>query len=170
MNHFIAPEPMFRAAAVAAVLLAAGGTSALAQSAGTYTGTNSQGKTVEVTLADEGAGLRITSLLMFWSADCTRSGPGRDVAWGVGAQEPVTGGSQTYEFRGNGLYERWTLNFDGSAVTGTFTARTPEFTDVATSTRSVQLCNSGSLTFSANLQPVPSLQPTLKAGEAVQLR
>ena len=162
-------QHLLSCACVAALLGAAN--PAAAQTAGTYTGVNSQGKPVEVKLVDDGVGgLILESLVMFWTADCTRSGPGREVAWGVGSNTAVTSSTVDVEFRGNGLYEKWRLVFDGGSVSGTFTGRTPEFTDIETSTRSVQRCDSGNLTFSAS-QSTPAILPLrLPAGAAVQLR
>ena len=153
-----------------AALLMAAPWSIQAQSAGTYAGLNSQGNTVEIALVDDGAGgLLVESLTMFWTADCTRSGPGRSVAWGVGSQAPVVTGPIDLEFSGNALYEKWSLVFSGNTVTGTFTGRTPEFTDIATSSRKVQRCDSGPLSFSANLTPGAAAR-RLAPGQWLQLR
>jgi hypothetical protein len=143
---------------------------ASAQSAGVYAGLNSQGKPVEITVADDGlGGLQLTSALMFWTADCTRSGPGREVAWGVGANTPIVGNQLNTEFRSNGLYEKWSYVFSGNTVTGTFMGRTPEFTDVSSSTRKVQLCDSGNLSFSADLAVPTANRQGLKPGETMRL-
>ncbi len=144
---------------------------ASAQTAGVYVGLNSQGKPVEITLADDGlGGLQLTSALMFWTADCTRSGPGREVAWGVGANTPIVGNQLNTEFRSNGLYEKWTFVFSGNTVTGTFMGRTPEFTDIASSTRKVQLCDSGNLSFSADQAVPTTTRQGLKPGETMRLQ
>ena len=143
-----------------------------AQQIGLYTGTTSQGNNFEVRVVDDGFGNPLLeSLTVFWTATCTKSGPGRGVAWGVGSGAPIVDRKIAAEYRFNMLYEKFDLKFNasGSSVTGKFQARTPEFEDATNSVSSVERCDSGALTLSGDYQ-VPSgaeaKRAKLAAGEA----
>jgi hypothetical protein len=150
----------------AALVLALAAPLAQAQQAGTYEGLTDAGDalTIKVEL-DEFSQPRVHEVGMSWTATCTKSGPGRGVGWGAGASEPVVDRKAAFEVIGNALYQAWTMKFNasGTQVSGTFLGRTPEFTDVHTSTKSVQLCDSGKRSFTADLvtptrvgQPAPA--------------
>lgn len=154
-----------------AVAGATAASSASAQVVGTYQGVTSQGQFVEVQLIQDANGaLAFGGGTVFWQASCTRSGPGRTVAWGIGASTPLDGQSVTHEFRGNSLYERWRMLFAGNTVSGNFIGRTPEYVDPFSSTRQVQLCDSGNISFTATL--VPGARPTAPVadGQAVVIQ
>lgn len=159
-----------RIAAVGALWLLCA--AAPAQTIGHYEGTTSQGQFISIDVVDDGAGGNaFGGGLVFWEADCTRSGPGRGVGWGVGTTIPFSGNKLSTEFRFNTLYEKWKMTFSGSSVSGTFLGRTPEFTDPNTSTKSVQLCDSGMLSFSADLMPPALVGHALPApGQALKLK
>ena len=163
------------ALAAAQVALALAGTMAAgttsAQVAGLYQGVTSQGQLIEIQLIENRIGTLVFSGgTVFWQATCTRSGPGRTVAWGIGASTPLDGQQVTHEFRGNSLYERWRMFFAGNNVSGTFVGRTPEYVDPFASSRQVQLCDSGTLNFTATL--VPSAKPSAPVanGQALQIQ
>lgn len=144
---------------------------ASAQTLGTYEGLTSQGKSITLDVVDDGAGGNaFGGGLVFWDADCSKSGPGRGVAWGVGTNIPFGGTKVSAEFKFNMLYEKWKLTFAGTTVTGTFVGRTPEFMDVNTSTKSVELCDSGTLSFSATLVPPLAPRQKLAPGQAIRLQ
>ena len=146
-------------------------TASTAQVAGLYQGVTSQGQTIEVSLIDDGnGGLAFGGGTVFWQASCTRTGFGRNVAWGIGASVPLDGQSVTTEFIGNSLYERWRLFFAGNTVSGNFVGRTPEFVDPFASSRQVQLCDSGNLSFNGTLVPGAKAIAPLSAGQALQLK
>ena len=137
---------------------------ASAQTLGTYEGLTSQGKSITLDVVDDGAGGNaFGGGLVFWDAECSKSGPGRGVAWGVGTNISA-------EFKFNMLYEKWKLTFAGTTVTGTFVGRTPEFMDVNPSTKSVELCDSGTLSFSATLVPPLAPRQKLAPGQAIRLQ
>lgn len=162
----------------AVVALAALGTAApaSAQVAGLYRGQTDQGQTIEITITqDSSTGLfYFGGALVFWTATCKVSGPGRGVAWGIGGNEPLTFPTTAYTFRGNGLYEEYKFKFiGGTRIRGNFLGRTPEFVDVNTSSKQVQLCDSGNLGFTADWVPPSEAarSPALPAaGQAVQIR
>lgn len=146
-------------------------TPASAQTIGHYEGTTSQGHGMSIDVVDDGAGGNaFGGGLMFWEADCSKSGPGRFVGWGVGTSIPFSGNKFSTEFRFNTLYEKWKLTFSGDTVTGTFLGRTPEFTDPETSTKSVQLCDSGNLSFSATLVPPAEARTRVAPGQVLKLK
>lgn len=127
-----------------------------AQQLGRFEGVTDNGDPMSLVVAlDEFSQLVVKDVGMFWMATCTKSGPGRGVGWGVGLTEPIVDRKAAFEFRGNSLYMAWTMKFNaaGDTVTGTVTGRTPEFTDVSSSTKSVQLCDSGKRSFTATLVP-----------------
>ncbi len=158
-----------RAALALAATMAAG--TASAQVVGLYQGVTSQGQLIEIQLIEDANGtLAFGGGTVFWQATCTRSGPGRTVAWGIGASTPLDGQQVTHEFRGNSLYERWRMLFAGNTVSGNFTGRTPEFVDPFSSSRQVQLCDSGNLSFTATL--VPGAKPSVPVanGQAVLIQ
>lgn len=161
------------AAAQAALALAgtmAAGT-ASAQVVGLYQGVTSQGQLIEIQLTEDGIGtLVFGGGTVFWQATCSRSGPGRSVAWGIGANTPLDGQQVTHEFRGNSLYERWRMFFAGNNVSGTFIGRTPEYVDPFASSRQVQLCDSGTLNFTATLVPGAKPSAPVANGQAVQIK
>lgn len=161
-------------AAAGACLLAIAALPAAAQQLGTYSGTTSQGDSMSLTVAIDGNGqTAITGALFFWSATCKRSGEGRGVGWGTGADAVITNKKASYEFRSTSLYESVTATFNpaSNTVTGTFLGHTPEFVDVANNVKKVELCDSGSLTFSASLQANGiNAAPSLKAGQALQVQ
>ena len=149
---------MTRIARFALAALALSASAAQAQQFGLYVGTTSQGETFELRVDDDGFGNPLlASATVFWSATCTKSGPGRFTAWGIGASEPIIARKVALEARFNQLYEKFDLKFNaaGNRVTGKFQGKTSEFEDIANSTRSVELCDSGTLDVSADLQ-VPS--------------
>jgi hypothetical protein len=159
--------------ALAALALCA--SASQAQQFGTYVGTTSQGETFEIRVDDNGFGDPVlASATVFWSATCTKSGPGRFTAWGIGVSEAIVARKVTLEARYNQLYEKFDLKFNaaGNRVTGKFQGKTSEFEDIANSTRSVELCDSGTLDVSADLQ-VPSAVRTpaavLPTGTAMRL-
>lgn len=158
------------AAAQAALVLAgtvvSGTTSA--QVVGLYQGITSQGQLIEIQLIEDANGaLAFGGGTVFWQATCTRSGPGRTVAWGIGASTPLEGQAVTHEFRGNSLYERWRMVFAGNTVSGNFIGRTPEYVDPFASSRQVQLCDSGNLSFTATLAPGARPSAPVANGQAV---
>lgn len=158
-----------RFAVTAACTLAAAGASA--QVVGIYQGVTSQGQFIEIqVIEDANNALAFGGGTVFWQASCTRSGPGRTVAWGIGASTPLDGQQVTHEFRGNSLYERWRMTFAGNNVSGNFIGRTPEFVDPFASSRQVQLCDSGTVSFTATL--VPGARPTAPVanGQAVLIQ
>jgi hypothetical protein len=141
---------------------------ASAQTIGHYEGTTSQGNLMSIDVVDDGSGgTAFGGGLVFWQATCSKSGPGRNVAWGVGTNQPFSGNKVNAEFSFNMLYEKWKLTFSGNSVSGTFLGRTPEFTDVSTSTKAVELCDSGSLSFSANLVAEQASSRLPAPGQAV---
>lgn len=142
---------LFALAAAAALTTLA----AQAQQIGHYVGTTSQGQTFEMDVTDDGFGNPLFhAATVFWSATCTKSGPGRFTAWGVGLDTPIVNRKATAEVRYNQLYEKFDLKFNaaGNRVTGKFQGKTSEFQDIATSTRNVELCDSGLLDVTADLQ------------------
>jgi len=145
---------------------------AAAQTIGHYEGTTSQGNGISIDIVDDGAGgTAFGGAGLGWIATCTKSGPGRSVGWGVGTNIPFSGNKFSTEFKFNTLYEKWKMTFSGSSVSGTFLGRTPEFTDPDTSTKSVQLCDSGMLSFSADLvPPAATRQPLPAPGHAIPLK
>lgn len=162
------------AAAVALAALAAA-TPASAQVAGLYRGLTDQGQTVEITITQDSGGLfYFGGALVFWEATCKVSGPGRSTAWGIGASVPIASPVTEYTFASNALYEQFKLKFLGSTrIRGNFLGRTPEFVDVASSSKQVQLCDSGNVGFTADWVPPSDAarSPALPAaGQAVQLR
>lgn len=172
----------FRTAALrrlsTALALGALAATASAQVPGVYTGTLTSGGTIELTLTDNGlGGADLTSVVVFWQPTCTLSGASRTTAWGIGTQTPVpTGQRVQVEFRGNALYERFRFVTSGTAMTGDFLGRTPEFADVNRSTTRVELCDSGLQSFNASwVPPAPAAEaanarPVLQPGQAVRLR
>lgn len=168
-THSASCRPGTRIAAVGALWLLAA--AAPAQTIGHYEGTTSQGQFISIEVVDDGAGGNaFGGGLVFWEADCTKSGPGRGVGWGLGTNVPFSGNKFATEFRLNTLYEKWKMTFSGSSVSGTFLGRTPEFTDPATSTKSVQLCDSSLLSFSATLTPPLAGHAPLTPGQVLKLK
>lgn len=145
-----------------------------AQQVGTYIGSTTEGDYVELKVeSDEFGNPMLTSALSFWTATCTRSGS-RGSAWGVGFFNPVVDRKVTAELRSNGLYEKWNLKFNaaGTRVHGTFIARTPEFVDVLTNTKQVELCDTGTRELTADLQPpaaAGATAPRLRPGQVQAL-
>lgn len=133
---------------------------AQAQQIGLYVGTTSQGQTFEVQVTDDGFGNPLFhSATVFWSATCAKSGPGRFTAWGVGLDIPIVSRKVVTDVRYNQLYEKFDLKWNaaGNRVTGKFQGKTSEFESIATSTRSVELCDSSLLDVTADFQ-VPSAE------------
>lgn len=157
-----------RPLAVAGALMAA--LTVQAQQVGTYTGTTSQGELFELTVIDDGFGNPVfEGAVVFWIGTCTKSGPGRFSAWGIGANAPIVDRKVVFEARYNQLFEKFDLKFNasGSQVTGKFQGKTSEFEDVANSTKSVELCDSGPLTVSASYQAPSGARTALPpAGQA----
>lgn len=156
--------------------LLAGGLAVAAQAAsaqvpGLYVGTTSQGQTIEITVVEDNLQQpAFAGVTVFWQAVCTRSGPGRNVAWGVGTTPlPITEPLLNFEFRGNSLYEKFRFQFAGNNVSGTFVGRTPEFVDVFSATRQVQLCDSGNVSFNATRVEGARPQAAPVAGQAVRI-
>lgn len=146
-------------------------TAAPAQTIGHYEGTTSQGHPISFDVIDDGAGGNaFGGGGAFWEADCSKSGPGRNAAWGVGTNIPFSGNKVMVEFRFNALYQKWKITFSGSSASGTFLGRTPEFTDVNSSTKSVELCDSGTLSFTAELAPPAEAGTRLAPGQALKLK
>lgn len=172
MNRSL-PRTWLAHAWAAGLMTLAGVGAAQAQQIGTYIGSTTEGDYVELTISDDGLGNPVfTGALSFWTGTCTKSGS-RGSAWGVGFDLPVVNRKVTAESIGNALYEKWTLKFNtsGSRVTGTFLARTPEFVDVANNTKQVELCDTGTRNFSADLV-LPSQRqtgpgPALRPGQAM---
>jgi len=159
--------PFLRPALISLALSLASGLAA-AQQLGHFQGLTDNGDEVNITVGlDDFSQVAVRDIGMFWMATCTKSGPGRGVGWGVGTSQPIVDRKAAIEVRGNSLYMAWTLKFNaaGDTVTGTVTGRTPEFTDVSTSTKSVQMCDSGKRTFSATLVPAARGQAPLARGE-----
>lgn len=162
------------AAAVALIALTAAAP-ASAQVAGVYRGLTDQGQSIEITITQDGSGLfYFGGALVFWEATCKVSGPGRSVAWGIGTTVPLTFPTTEYTFASNALFENFKFRFlGGTRIRGNFLGRTPEFVDVSSSSKQVQLCDSGNIGFTADWQ-APSeaaRSPALPApGQAVQLR
>jgi len=143
-------------------------TSAQAQVAGTYVGTTSQGLSISLTLADDGAGgLVFTGQTTQWNEDC-KTGDTKFAWWGVGAYTPLTSTLVTASYRGNALFEDVSMRFNGTHVTGKFSGGEATYVDVNTSTAKTEACHSGKLTFSADLQAVSGVRAPhagLAAGE-----
>ncbi|HEX5684494.1 MAG TPA: hypothetical protein VFY73_10730 [Ideonella sp.] len=162
-------RPGTRIVAVGALWLLAA--AAPAQTIGHYQGTTSQGHFISINVVDDGAGGNaFGGGQVLWEANCTKSGPGRLVSWALGTFIPFSGKKFATEFRLNSLYEKWKLTFRGNSVSGTFLGRTPEFTDPATSTKSVQLCDSGLLSFTATLTAPLAGHALPAPGQALKLK
>lgn len=168
------PRTAFHPACTAAFALAcslACTALAQAQSFGLYQGQTTEGDTVEITVGDDGAGgPAVLGATVFWTATCAKSGPGRNSAWGVGTNQPIVNRKATLDFRFNGLYEHFVLKFNaaGNQVSGSFLGRTPEFVDVASNTKQVELCDTGTRSFSADLQPALAPRVALPAAGQAQ--
>jgi len=144
---------------------------AQAQVAGTYAGTTSQGLTISLSLADDGSGgLVFTGQTTQWNEPC-KTGDTKFAWWGVGAYTPLTGNKVSQTYTGNALWEKVSMTFTGTTVTGKFSGSEATYTDVNSSTYKTEACHSGPLTFTATLQAVSGVQPHsgLKAGEARQI-
>ena len=142
---------LFRTCALSG-LLGLLGLAVQAQPLGHYNGTTSQGSPVSFDVVDDGSGgVIVAGFSMSWTASCTRSGPGRGVGWGVWANSPVVDNKTAFELAYNMVYEKVRMSFrqQGEVVSGSFLGRTPEFVDVTSSTRLVEMCDSGALTFEA---------------------
>jgi len=148
---------------------------ASAQLAGLYVGTTEQGQTIEIKITqDEGGLYYFGGATVFWEATCKTTGPGRTVAWGIGTTVPLTFPNTEYTFASNALYENYKFRFiGGTRIKGNFTGRTPEFVDPSVSSKQVQLCDSGSLSFVADYAgpaPEAAVSAAPAAARAVPLR
>lgn len=139
-------------AAVLALAALSAATPASAQLAGLYVGTTEQGQSVEIKITqDEGGLYYFGGATVYWEATCKTSGPGRQVAWGIGVSAPLGSPNTEYTFASNALYENYKFRFlGGTRIKGTFIGRTPEFVDPNASSKKVQLCDSGALSFVAD--------------------
>lgn len=152
-----------------ALLLGLTASLAQAQQVGTYEGLTDAGDslTIKVEL-DEFGQPRVHEVGIGYIATCTKSGPGRWVGWGAGVSETIVARKASFEVRGNALYQSWALKFNGAGdqISGSFLGRTPEFVDLDSSTKLVQLCDSGKRSFTASLVPMATVgEPALGRGE-----
>lgn len=153
----------------ATLLLALSAPLAQAQQVGTYEGVTDAGDslTIKVEL-DEFGQPRVHEVGIGYIATCTKSGPGRWVGWGAGVSQSIVARKASFEVRGNALYQSWALKFNGAGdqISGSFLGRTPEFVDLDSSTKLVQLCDSGKRSFTASLVPLgTAAAPGLGRGE-----
>lgn len=151
-----------------ALVLGLSASLAQAQQVGVYEGLTDAGDplTIKVEL-DEFSQPRVHEVGMSWIATCTKTGPGRFVGWGAGVSESIVARKASFEVRGNALYQSWTLKFNGAGdqVSGSFLGRTPEFVDLDSSTKQVQLCDSGKRSFTASLVPGSTAAPAMGRGQ-----
>ncbi|MBQ0960987.1 hypothetical protein KAK06_18675 [Ideonella sp. 4Y11] len=142
---------------------------AQAQQVGTYEGLTDAGDSLTIKVEhDEFGQPRVHEVGIGYIASCTKSGPGRWVGWGAGVSQSIVARKASFEVRGNALYQSWTLKFNGAGdqISGSFLGRTPEFVDLDSSTKQVQLCDSGKRSFTASLVPMATAgAPALRRGE-----
>ena len=160
--HRLTPRPAALLLGLAAALSLG---SAHAQRVGNYVGTTSQGQSFQLSVADDGnGGLLLTALGANYQTTC-KTGDNKSFGWYIGPWTPIVGGRTQVAFNQSFLVEQATVRFsaDGTSAKGMFLARVPTFVDANTNTRAVELCDTGSLTFSVDYQ-----WPTAAAqGEAV---
>ena len=160
-----------RSALVAIAAAATLALPALAQQAGHYVGTTSQGLSIDLTVVQTDAdGLVFTGQTTQWNEDC-KTGDTKFAWWGVGAYTPLTGRTATESYIGQSLYEHFFFHWNpaGDTVTGNFSNAEATFVDVNANHSKTEQCHSGKQTFTATLQPPAAgvaPQAALKAGEA----
>jgi len=151
--------------AAAALSLAAG--SALAQQAGVYTGTTSDGNGISFTVTadpDTGA-LTLTSLGLGFVVNCKKSGHTIGYGTGTGDNTPIVGNSIARTYTYVNFYEKILISFAGSGASGHFVADVPVYKDSATGF-ATESCASGRMNFTASLTPAVSAAKPLPAGTA----
>ena len=131
---------------------------ALAQQAGTYSGTAKDGSNISFTIGmDTTTGaLQVTGVGIGLIDTCNPGGFTYNTGWGLGGDgTDLTGSTGAYNFSYGYLYVTATLKFSGNTLTGTVENATPTLVEPASGSgepKKVAYCSSRKQTFKATLQ------------------
>ena len=128
MRDLFTVQAIFVRAVVPAAMLLMGASSALAQKAGTYTGTNDEGDEVQVLVQSQGGGLAVTAMSDGGAVYCHGV---QAASYGVEvglSGAPITDGAASISVFVTTLYYASDMTFSGSSVKGTIEFAVPLFT------------------------------------------
>ena len=100
---------------------------ALAQSAGTYTGTTADGENVSFTVTQDATSgeYSITGENIAFNAPCKNSTITLNTAWGTGYSVPITKGVAKLALQDSYFFFSGTLRFTATAMSGTLASTSP---------------------------------------------
>lgn len=146
---------------------------ALAVTAGTYSGTAADGSSVSFTVGkDSGGKLAVISAYMGFNAKCKGAIPSTfSTGWGFDTDAVIKNDSASFVY-GNGgadyFYVPLSFSFSGTSVTGKESFQTAILVSSTKAPGAAEFCYSASQAYSATLAASPSL-PILPQGAAIRL-
>ncbi len=120
---------MFHRVMPTALLLAAfASTAAVAQVAGTYTGSTADGESVSFTVTQDSASgtFSVTGENISFSAPCKNSTTTLNTAWGTGSTVPITNHVAKLALQDSYFFFSGTLRFTGSTMSGMLASTSPD--------------------------------------------
>jgi hypothetical protein len=151
----------------AAVLLVA--PAALAQQAGTYTGTNSEGYGLEVVVAGSNGSFAITGVSDGANVYCKQTEIG---GWGlgIGTNDPITGHKATLNINDTTVYYQGAFNFKGNTVIVKQLFEVPVLTGTKTPPKTACAASSGNITTTLTLSGTETRPPSSTVFNAAPFR
>ena len=132
---------------------------AIAQVAGHYSGTTTDGNNIQfdVTYDSSSSSYSITGASIGFSATCGGgSGETLNTAWGFGLSEPIVNGKAMLNESNNYFYFTGSVYFTGNNVHGNVASRSPKLSSASTPPTKALYCSSAAKQFTGSLQPATS--------------
>lgn len=144
-------------------LLSLPAASALAQMAGTYTGSTADGQSVSFTVTQDSTSgdYSITSENISFSAPCNDGSTTLNTGWGTGSTIPITNKVAKLALQDDYFYFSGTLRFNGTAMSGTLASTSPDLSyNTAGRPARALICRSPAQSVTATLSTTADAVPS----------
>lgn len=145
-------------------------TGALAQLAGSYSGTSADNSNISLTVTESGGVFTVTNMNIGFVASCNIPGSTVSEGWGFFLGQPLVNGAANFVSHNDYYYTFGKMHFSGNTVIkGVITSLTATFAPGSTPPIKSQFCKSPNQAFTLTKQPAAELPP-VAPGTAVVLR
>ena len=141
-----------------AACLISGG--ALAQAAGSFAGSSTDGATISLVVSHSGSAYTVTSMSVGMIAPCKKTGNTANEGWGFGLNQDISSGSADFTSQNDYYYTTGSMHFVGhTQIKGTITSYTATFVPGMTPPKQAQFCTSAKQAFTLNADAPGKVQP-----------
>jgi len=156
---------------LACMLFCAIGTSAGAQTIGTYYGTSADGQFLDFTVGTDPntSSLALTGSGINFDAPCKSPNPDLMSSWGFGFTQDIADRKVTMQVGAQdvNVLANMTFSRDGNTVSGAITSRAVAFVPFTSVPSKGEFCESSKQAFTATLSTASPKRPLLAPGEAL---